>query len=279
MKSRRFLPGDLRFLVLSAASIALALTMAAGCSATLVTSKWKGDRIKIDGDAGDWSDSTASFGNDDAAFKITNDEEYLYLLMVTQKREIARLIVTRGLTIWFDPNGGDKKTIGLHYPVGVGAAGRFQQDGVPLGPEQGGDFRGRLMEEVEFWGPTVRDRVHFRRAQGKGIEVQFGEHDARFVYEARVPLIFSLEHPYAIETSTGSTIGVTIETTTAREALGGGEQRAGAPGGGRGGGLGGGGRGGRGGVGGGGQPSRGAEITQFEPVKVKLRLADRTEPK
>jgi hypothetical protein len=293
MKSRRIVfPGFAIRRSLMAIAV-LAVVVMAGCSSTFVISKWRTEQIKVDGDSRDWNDSTSYFGNDDVGIKVTNDEEYLYLLLVTQKREIARQMVTRGLTVWFDPNGGDKKTIGLHYPVGMmGGAGRFRQEenGPPQGMEQGNDASARGMQEFEFFGPTDRDRVRLPRMQGKGIEVRIAEHDTRFVYEARIPLIFSLDHPYAIETSTGSTIGVTIEATTAaREAVGGGDQGGGAPGGGRGGGGGGGrgigggggGRGGRGGIGGGGggQGQRSTEGAQFEPIKVKLHLAEQSAQK
>ncbi len=258
------------------------LWITAGCAGSLVTSNWREEQITIDGDAKDWSDSAAFVGNDHVGVKVTNDGDFFYFLLVTQKREIARQVALRGLTLWFDPNGGENRTIGVHYPVGMmGMGGRSPQgqNEPPERTEQGEEMVGRGVQEIEFFGPTTQDRMRFPKNQGKGIEAEFGQHDNLFVYEAKVPLIFSLKHPYAIETSTGSTIGLTI-AIGGREFMGRGDMGGGFPGGGGRGRGGGGGRGGGmgggrvGGGGFGGQRPGGSGGAQFEPIKIKVRLAE-----
>lgn len=48
---------------------------------------------------------------------VFNDSEYVYIGLVTADRDLQRLITRAGVTWWFDREGGDKKTFGVHYPI------------------------------------------------------------------------------------------------------------------------------------------------------------------
>ncbi|MGH2568569.1 MAG: hypothetical protein ACRDGA_09535, partial [Bacteroidota bacterium] len=102
----------------SVAILSCMLLPLAGCAGSVMTSGWNDERIVVDGDAQDWDGTSAFYNDEGVAVKVRNDAEYLYLLLVIQKREVGREVIMRGLTLWFDPNGGEKKTIGLRYPLG-----------------------------------------------------------------------------------------------------------------------------------------------------------------
>ena len=87
----------------------------------------------------------------------------------------------------------------------------------------------------------------------QGLDVAFRTEQGSLEYELKVPLARSSDHPYAIETQPGKTIGIGFETGKLSEHVG-----EGRSGGGRGGGM-----GGRHGPGGGG----GGEGRGFQPPK------------
>ncbi|MCI0707444.1 MAG: hypothetical protein L0Y80_08185 [Ignavibacteriae bacterium] len=246
----------------------------AGCSGIQLTSNLRQSPIQIDGKVGDWDRLPSYSAREGIRLSITNDREYFYILFATHQREVARQVVMRGFTLWFDPNGGSKKTIGLNYPLGVMEPGMRERMG-DMDPSERTDIREDLMnrslQEFEFLGPNENDRVRVSKNEGKGVEVHVSDESNLFVYEAKIPLIFSMQHPYAIETSTGSTIGLTIEVGSREMFM----RRMGGMEGGRPGDGGGfsGGRGGRMPPGGGQRPS-GTQRMQFEPIELTVRLAE-----
>jgi uncharacterized membrane protein YgcG len=175
-----------------------------------------------------------------------NDGEFLYICVMSSKPNLGRQIMFRGMTVWFDPTGGEKKTFGVRFPIGMG------RGEMPMRPdEEETDQRGnrfdamnrQSLSDFEFIGPTEKDLQMVPRMQGQGVEMHLTSTPERFVYELRIPLAYSSAHPYAIESHPGAPIGVGFETNTFQRPAG--AEGSGEGGGGRGG------RGGTGGVGGG----------------------------
>jgi hypothetical protein len=183
-------------------------------------------------------------------------------------RQMQMQMMASGFTVWFDPEGGKNKAFGIHFPLGT----RGQPP--PTGIE-GGDNRQdpqRLMEqtqrELEILGPGKEDRERIPLMQVQGINVKIGNDQGFLVYELRVPLRKSADHPYAIGIGNNKAIGIGFETTEPnlekmKEQMGGSPGGGGMPpgGGGIGGPPGGGGMppggGGMGGPPGGGRPGMG----------------------
>jgi hypothetical protein len=239
-----------------------------GCgSSEQIASKWSESRIQIDGNLKEWSDSTVFADKDGIRWGVMNDDEYLYLCVMSAKPNLGRQVMARGMTVWFDPNGGEKKTLGVRFPIGMsrGGAVPIQEEGedkdqrgnsVPLMGRQ-------ALNEFEFLGPTENDIQMVPRMQGQGVELHLTSTPERFVYELKIPLASSSKHPYAVESHKGAAIGVGVETNTPGRAAaneGSGEGRGEGGRGGRTGG--GGGRGGRmpGGMGPGGGRQTGANV-------------------
>ncbi len=237
-----------RFAAMACSVAAVLVLLLQGCSSSLqLTSKWSKHGIRIDGDLKEWSDSALFVQKDDIRCGVMNDDEFLYVCAMSSKPNLGRQVMFRGMTVWFDPNGGEKRTFGVRFPIGM-ARGE-----IPTRPdEEETDQRGnrfdamnrQLLSDFEFIGPTEKDLQMVPRLQGQGIEMHLTSTPERFVYELKVPLAYSSAHPYAVESHPGAPIGVGFETNTF--------QRPGtAEGSGEGRGEGGVGRGGRGGVGGG----------------------------
>jgi hypothetical protein len=267
---------------------ALLISSINGCSSTQqLASKWSENPVRMDASLGDWADSTVFIEKDGIRYGAANDGDFLYLCLISSKANLGRQIMFRGMTIWFDPNGGDKKTIGIRFPIGGTGMGRAEMG--QQQPDQDPEQRGTRLEEMErlalnefeYLGPGENDRIRVSRLQGQGMEMHMTATPERFVYKLKIPLQYSSQHPYAVETHAGAKIGIGLESNTAaRMAQGepGGEGRGegtdiGRPGagGGRGGGRMGGGGMGRGG----GQRPGGSATTVNFSIWSRVQLAEK----
>jgi hypothetical protein len=234
-------------------------------------SQRRDDAITVDGKFDDWYGQLQPFAADPVAIQFLNDGEFLYVRL-TASDPAARMMIRRlGMTLWFDPSGGTKKKFGIKYPVieagagfGEGRGGRGGASGRRgEGPP---DDAAAPADRLDILGPGKDDARSLTREHSSGVEVALRSEEGTLHYELKVPLARTADHPYAIETSPGSTIGVGLETGKL-------QQHFGAP---RGGGFGGGGGGGggmpggghgRGGGGGGGRGGGGGGQREFQPPK------------
>jgi hypothetical protein len=212
---------------------AFATSSIMGCGSTQqLASKWSEGPIRIDGSLRDWSDSTAFVEKDGIRYAVMNDGQYLYFCLLSSKAGLGRQMMFRGMTVWFDPNGGEKKTIGLRFPIGMGGMGRSEIPVRPPEEEQGQqgvrpeEFPRQTPNEFEYLGPGENDRQRVSRLQGQGIEIHLTATLERFLYELKIPLQYSSQHPYSVETHAGARIGLGVESNTAQrmtESMRGGE--------------------------------------------------------
>lgn len=228
-------------------------------------SHWRDREITVDGDNGEWPGPLLAV---DEHQRLTaaavNDGQFLYVVLSTSDAALRAQIMGQGLIVWFDPGGGDKKSFGVKFPVGMGdgdmpgrgrgfrrpdaAAGGVQSDPsqrvAPLEPPN----------RLEIFGPEKDDAHSFVADKVPGLSVKVGQVEGALVYELKVPLARTDEYPYAVQAKSGALIGFGLETVKRER-----PSREGRGGmGGFGGGGGGGGMGGRGGMGrGGGMGGRG----------------------
>ena len=225
--------------------------------------------ITIDGKFDDWSGNLEPVGTTPMSMQLVNDGEFLYLRLSASDSGTRMEITRLGLTVWFDPSGGTKKKFGIRYPVveagsfaGGGERGRRgRAEGEPA--EDSGPPRDR----VDLLGPGKDDARSLMRDHLQGLDVTFRTEQGSLAYELKVPLARSSDHPYAIETQPGKTIGIGFETGKLSDVMGEGRGRGfggggGGMGGGRGGGM------GRGGHGGGGGSGDGRGFQPPRPIKL-----------
>jgi len=220
--------------------------------------------ITIDGRFDDWAGNLEPVGSTPMSMQIVNDGAFLYLRLSASDAGTRMEITRLGMTVWFDPSGGTKKKLGIRYPVveagifgGGGERGhRGRAEGEPA------EDPGPPHDRVDILGPGKDDGRSLMRDHLQGLDVAFRTEQGSLAYELKVPLARSSDHPYAIETQPGKTIGIGFETGKLSEHVGDGRGGSGRGGGGMGGGHGGG-MGGRHGPGGGG----GGEGRGFQPPK------------
>lgn len=252
------------------APLSLIIILSVGAIASEKThfvSQLRDAAIVADGDFGDWYGSLQPFGEHPVSMQALNDKDFLYLRLTASDSSMRKQIMRLGLTVWFDPSGGDKKKFGIRYPVvehGSGPAEEREEG--ERGGGRHGPGRGRGGEEgkeppppsdrVDILGPGKDDARSLTHQALSGVEVAVRVDQGVLQYELKVPLARSADHPYAVGTEAGKTVGVGLETgkfeQPSHEGRGG---RSGRMGGHRGGGRGGGG-------------SRdGGEGREFEPPK------------
>ena len=242
----------------------------AGCGSIELKSHWRDRDILIDGKNTEWRESLYSLDDQKLSVGLFNDEDFLYIGLLTNDRDLQRLISRRGLTLWFDKDGGEEQKFGVHYPVGFRGPGASREEN-PEGeePEAQRESPPEASGDLEIIGPGEGGRHKMTILETGGIEVKLENSSGVLVYEIKVPLSEIGSHPFTIGAKTGSIIGVGLETAGSRDRQGSPDEATGERSGRSGGLRGGGGGGGRRRGGGGSERSGGG---QPEPLKVWARV-------
>jgi hypothetical protein len=229
--------------------------------------------ILVDGHHEDWVGTAEPFGAEPVSIQFANDGAFLYVRLVTSDPSARSQIMRRGLIVWFDEGGKNKKRFGLKYPV-VESTEEPQERGRYGGGRRGGDSGTADRPGDDSYEPADRidvlssnkdDEHSLTLDHASGIEAAARVEQGTLRYELKVPLARTADHPYAIGTSPGKTLGIGLETPKA-ERPSSETGRGYGGGGGGGGGYGGGGhRGGMGGRGGG--MRGGGGQSGFQPPK------------
>jgi len=239
------------------------------CSSPIrIASTYSDSSVAIDGKSDDWTDVLQSVNDPNLLFGVRNDDRYLYFCFVPVDRPIGRQMLMRGFTVWFDPEGGKEKKLGVRFPLGLQEPIR---ESLRTGKNEDfmKNFDEKMLEqlrEFEVLGPGEFDRQTLTRGEDQPIRVSVGLTEQGLVYELRFPLHSTGEF-HGIDPSKTGIIGIGLQTEVRKGS--GGMKR---DGGGFEGGIGGGGmRGGRSGMGG---PSGGMMREPPKPLdfwaKVKL---------
>ena len=229
--------------------------------------------ILVDGHHDDWTGTVESFGAEPVSIQVENDAAFLYLRLVASDPAARSQIMRRGLTVWFDEQGKTKKRFGLEYPVveGGGAAddrgrygGRRGSGGSGSGAaDRPADESYHPADRIEILSSNKDDERSLTLDHAGGIEAAMRLDQGTLRYELKVPLARNSDHPYAIGTAPGKTIGIGIETPKLERPSSG----AGSGGGYGGGGYGGHGGGRTGGMGGRGGMHDGSGQRDYQPPR------------
>jgi len=231
-----------------------------GCSKLELDSGWRERQITVDGRNDDWLGTMMYFEKEKVSLGLLNDENFMYICLIAEDQLIRNQVMRQGFTLWFDSDGGKKKTFGIKFPIGM-QPGEMKERRDEQDPER---FRQTLrgqMAELEILGPGKDESIRMPLEKAKGINVNVRVSSGMLVYEIKVPLERSEEYPYAVGAKAGSSVGIGLETSkfkrqNVRRSMGGRMP-------------GGGGRGGMGGMSGGrGMRGSGMRPQMPEPLKI-----------
>ncbi len=198
--------------------ISLISMAGAGCNSVEIQSSWIDHNIAIDGVRGsDWDGVMLKIDNEPVGIGFQNDSDYIYLLLTTYDQSLQRQIFSGGFTVWFDRDGGDEKTFGIHFPLSPAQRdiserpelreGKFPEENTPL------DKIPFNTAEMEITGPSGDKKQRVNVNQLKRIEAKIDISSGYLTYELKVPLMDGGSDSYAIGTPAGATVGIGIEIT------------------------------------------------------------------
>ena len=185
---------------------AAAAAVLAGCGTTEVASHWRESGAVLSGSGSGWPSSATVFEDRRMSAAVFNDSEYVYVGLRTTNVDVQRLLLRRGITVWFDNQGGAKKSFGIHYPL-TPQAPRFRDEGEDIPPQMEREDLTKVPRELElFTSENVHQRMSILAAGG--IEPRIHRQRDTLVYELRVPLTPDATHPFGIGAHRGAVIGL-----------------------------------------------------------------------
>ncbi len=182
-----------------------------GCNEPALESQWCDREIVADGKGFEWQDRDQYYDKDKRTrIGILNDENYLYVFLSTHDRMMKRHIKALGMTVWFDPKGGEKKRFGIRFPVGLPHYNRRTM----LRKPSGDDLDQFRKMEMQILGPEeYEQKTMLAKDVGKyGICVSLGEEGGNLIYELKVPLTENERVRYAVRPHMAKCIGIGFET-------------------------------------------------------------------
>ena len=133
----------------------VSIVLLESCGTVEMESQWRDREITIDGKTGDWQGRLMAVKETGISLGLLNDEKNIYICVSATDRRVASQVFRQGLVVWFDPQGGKDKILGIRYPLGMEWSD-FQ--GPPGGGEAGGQDNARRgarrnLDEIEILGP------------------------------------------------------------------------------------------------------------------------------
>jgi hypothetical protein len=189
----------------------LTAVITSGCaSPALVTSTGKPKDITIDGSITDWKSIPLYLDNSSGlGIRICHDSDAMYLALSASGRNL-QMALLRGVTVWFDRNGGDDKVFGVHVLPPRADEGNMRRESRTVM-----DRTGRMpitpITDVEVVRPKTDERYRVPVGNNSGIQVAMGtSDDGILTMEMKVPFAKSAHSPDAVEWAGSTAVGIGI---------------------------------------------------------------------
>jgi len=209
-------------------ALALGLTACSGFKTFSLESGPILSSVRVDGAADEWLGRLTMLADRPVSVGLVNDDENLFFCLTSDDRALSEQIRRNGLILWIDPHGGTRKILGLQFPLGL-ESGKGPDQGRSPGrgmnpetdrPGMGGHLDAEpagLPEPREFGVIQGRSKKpgRIQLDSGTGIEMKINFSAGRLVYEARIPLVRTPNHPWAVGAEGGAMIGFGLETAEA----------------------------------------------------------------
>lgn len=184
-----------------------------GCNGIELTGSWRDRDVQIDGMQFDWENALFNLSDEKVNIGILNDDDYLYVCLVPLDETIIRQAMRQGFTVWLEAKGDKAKKLGIRYPIGMMDGGL-----PPREPDQGFNPEEMMakaeesLNEFQIIGADKKDTISLSVDNESGVQVRVGTRNERMVYELKIPLNRSDDHPYAVGVSPGDEIKIKFET-------------------------------------------------------------------
>jgi len=202
--------------------IFLFVIITAGCgSVKETTSIWNNNGIKIDGDISDWQNSLVSIPDKKFAVGFKNDDQFLYVSLITDDRMKIMQMLRNGFITWFTPDGKNDKTFGVKFPMSNKDMKDEQLNNINRENfllDNRDNMEKQLtkliiqQKELEIINKEKFPLSLMPLANKEGIRAKLGYTENNFVYELQVPLKTDENYTYQIGTTPGGKVNIRFET-------------------------------------------------------------------
>lgn len=191
-----------------------AVAVLAGCGKNIqLESRWLDREITIDAYEGEWREALTAIQKERFTFGAFNDNDYLYICLMTRDRSLQNQVMGMGFTMWFSPGGKQEDAWGIRYPLGRRASGMSLMDNQGISSQDGRPQSfDTALDELEIIERGEDNGLRLLLAEAQGIEIKaFGDLDA-LIYELKIPLRRGENAPYAVGAQAGQEITIGLET-------------------------------------------------------------------
>ncbi len=208
-----------KYLLLGTMLISIILTFNS-CGDVELTSTWRNNEIKIDGNRLDWKDNIKFLKDEGVGVGILNDNHNLYLCLTLNDQSKMFPILRNGFTVWFDSPNNDKKTIGIEYPLSKKSGDISRRlnredmgEGQNFNPQ---NMINRIIKNQKEFLVVNKDKFPLTEhwiGSDSTIQVKMGFHDYQLVYELKIPLADSAaRNLYYVDAKPGQTLKIGFQT-------------------------------------------------------------------
>lgn len=121
------------------------------------------------------------------SWTVANDSRFLYVSFNTNNRQIERMVMFRGVTLYLDPSGKEKKNIYLRYPYRTGPNGFYRGNPQDKGERNG--FAHFQSPMTAFWNKGDEGIVINRAMEHTEFKYHIKMDSLGFMnYQVRIPL-------------------------------------------------------------------------------------------
>jgi hypothetical protein len=194
------------------------LLIVTGCSSSLeLTSGWANQKLTITGEGSHWRNATTEISGPGVSIGVKNDNDHLYIGLMTSNPETQLQMLALGCTVWFDKGENKNKIFGIQFPVSGLLQGRRYPARVTL--EEIQRLIAAAQQQLVILGPVPGERRRGPAKNATGLEGRLGFADGILTCELKVPLQKTKTQPYAIDTDVTKPLAVGLETGDFADAL------------------------------------------------------------
>ena len=176
----------------------IAFAFFAGCGTTKINSNRLSNDFNANGSDDDWTSTPQYYDQkNNVAIRVSNDDDSIYLCFSASSEEVTRQIAMSGLTVWLDPEGGEKKRYGVRlgdnkppgHPPGMKQEKASEPGNRPKerGPEDK-PFQFQAAEKIGIILPGDPAPIEMKAAEAEKLGVEFARQceKGRAVFEFKI---------------------------------------------------------------------------------------------
>ena len=171
-----------RFIMIISLSVGLFLS---ACSRLEIQSTFRNQPMTIDGNSEDWADVPLLYNKvPPLMFGAVNDSSSLELVLVFRDESLARMMISRGFSIWFD----DDESFGIDCMGGMGSWRRTIPGYKPDSASSRRNHRFRPLNSGDFTAIDKKADSYIPASEIDGLDAAFSVENGYYCLELRLPL-------------------------------------------------------------------------------------------